>query len=86
MFIPGYHIHMLSTLGKCEMSEWISVEDGLPEDGEWVLFCEAHGSTDIAQFKQTTDGRHNKRSGYFIDNNHEYIIPDYWMPLPEPPK
>lgn len=65
------------------MTEWISVNDRLPENNEYVL---AYNDINIylLKFIQTTDKRHKIRSGYFDssdENFHEEIT--HWMSLPE---
>jgi hypothetical protein len=58
------------------MSEWISVEDGLPEQNQIVL---AHYTgvyvADVVEF--WSDGVNNHFGGQPAT---------HWMPLPEPPK
>lgn len=62
------------------MSEWISVEDGLPKDGEEVLIY--IGNQQLVAEKCKVFG--------FVDAmDREALRLDmitHWMPLPEPPK
>ena len=57
------------------MSEWISVEDRLPETGERVLIWKRQALEAV----RYADKKFN-RFGRSIDNA------THWMPLPEPPK
>jgi len=66
------------------MSEWISVNDRLPEEGrEWVLVF-ADGAMNCMMF--------NRSSGSFYDATyaqcHNVCIDDitHWMPLPAAPE
>ena len=62
--------------------EWISVEDGLPSDGQNIIAFDAikHCVFKDGEFLQ----------GYFEpDTGHEYEEPvevTHWMPIPQPPK
>ena len=66
-------------------SEWISVEERLPEEKRHYLTCHAGGVARVCQF----DG---KKFSYWEYDEEEWefveviCIPDYWQPLPEPPE
>lgn len=66
-------------------SEWISVEERLPEEKRNYLTCHAGGVARVCQF----DG---KKFSYWEYDEEEWefveviCIPDYWQPLPEPPE
>lgn len=60
-------------------SKWISVEDGLPENGVWVLAYQDVGWTGVAQIEE--DGWH-----WYTQDLIKISDPTHWMPLPEPPK
>ena len=70
---------------RAEQSEWISVEERLPEEKCHYLTCHAGGVARVCQF----DG---KKFSYweYDDEEWEFVevicIPDYWQPLPEPPE
>ena len=67
------------------MGEWISVEDRLPDKGQYVISCLV-----------AIDGswKHVGCDVYFGDGRWAMIMPNeceemkvtHWMPLPEPPK
>lgn len=72
------------------MSEWISVEDRLPDYGEPVLIC----ANDVVQsvtfmrdgFEDTADWF----EPYHFGDDDEFLrvwasFVTHWMPLPEPP-
>jgi hypothetical protein len=68
------------------MSEWISVKDRLPVDGEYVLVYAKNG-TRRYKIDSAIYCEEKKYHWRFFD------IPNYfgkyithWMPLPEPPK
>lgn len=63
------------------MSDWFSVEDGLPEFGVQVLVAES-GYVYIATFK---DECYGDEDDYWVDSDGPKSNPDYWMPLPKPP-
>ena len=60
--------------------EWISVEERYPEDQQHVLI--AYKDNDYVSIGYFDEGFAEWDSLY--DN--EIVRPDYWMPLPEPPK
>ena len=71
------------------MSEWISVEDRLPEDNEDVLTTqfnyldESKGRYFIVGYRK---GEHWYDAAKNDDDwNDEMFMPSHWMPLPEPP-
>ena len=62
------------------VQEWVSVEDGLPENGkESVLIALRWGEVDIGWCE---DGRWDSE---FV-NEYEDGEVTHWMPLPQPPK
>lgn len=73
------------------MSEWISVEDGLPDYNIPVLVCDEKGDNtpDIARLESVRSFINGKthdflegKSGY----DTYYLNVTHWMPLPDPPK
>lgn len=59
--------------------KWISVKDGLPEEGQEVIcFC-AGGLTNVYTW---TGEEWEDSYGYYEDDD----IISHWMPSPEPPK
>ena len=70
---------------RAAQSEWISVEERLPEEKRHYLTCHAGGVARVCQF----DG---KKFSYWEYDEEEWefveviCIPDYWQPLPEPPE
>lgn len=70
---------------RAAQSEWISVEERLPEEKRNYLTCHAGGVARVCQF----DG---KKFSYWEYDEEEWefveviCIPDYWQPLPEPPE
>lgn len=62
------------------MPEWISVNEKYPEDGRHVLI--AYKNSEYVSVGYFDEGFAEWDSLY--DN--EIVRPDYWMPLPEPPK
>ena len=70
---------------RATQSEWISVEERLPEEKRHYLTCHAGGVARVCQF----DG---KKFSYWEYDEEEWefveviCIPDYWQPLPEPPE
>ena len=67
------------------MMEWISVEDRLPEDGEWVLmFCVEFSGVD----KYRAGFYHGDNDGLsWLSAANAFGFPTvtHWMPLPDPP-
>ena len=60
-------------------SDWISVKDRLPKEGETVLIAHHNGRlrTWVADFK---DGNFLE-----LENQWPMRLTEYWQPLPEPP-
>ena len=68
------------------MSEWISVDDRLPEFGDRIL-CIDDGVVQIANYENNPNISRNKY--FFLDEQDEqssFWIPTHWKPLPQPPK
>ena len=61
------------------MSEWISVEDRWPSDGELVI-VDLYGDSTIAWYSSKTGSFLSEPKGLSIGSVR------HWMPLPEPPK
>lgn len=61
------------------MGEWISVEDRMPDERQWVL-CQCRAR--IREVLRLQDGC------WYHDPEHSYFLSfvTHWMPLPEPPK
>jgi hypothetical protein len=70
------------------MSEWISVEDRLPEQGEHVLLFNGHW-TGVGKHQPDPDYPDEGGCPYpWQDERTEWIepFPTHWMPLPAPPE
>jgi hypothetical protein len=69
------------------MSEWIKVEDRLPNDGDYVLTYSC-GRVDIQTCYINSVSRNGQKKWYFADNSDDWIDDNvsHWMPLPTPPK
>ncbi len=67
------------------MSEWISVDERLPDNYEWVLlfFSEAH-SDPYVEIGLFNNGKISYPSSNGVTYEHTKLI-THWMPLPEPP-
>lgn len=62
-------------------TDWISVKERLPEDGQDVLVC-VNGQVLISY----VHGMKGFSSKWGLAENGETIWPTHWMPLPEAPK
>lgn len=56
---------------------WISVEDELPKDGEYVATINTVGVKDV---------RHYSHGKWYSNFGNEYGDITHWMPLPQAPK
>ena len=68
-------------------SKWISVEDRLPDDGEYIVHY-ASGDIVVAAFSQDQMKAHNNINYGWICGEEGITYEDevtHWMPLPEPP-
>lgn len=68
------------------MSEWISVNERMPEPDKDVLLCFGLGD-----FRMAVGGKYELDEGWYSITDAEYYTdcdttPTHWMPLPEPPK
>lgn len=78
------------------MSEWISVDERLPEHGQHVLCYQSYPQDarfqptmrplymcfyQVAEFKKLTVGY-----GFIGRERRDFAHVHHWMPLPEPPK
>lgn len=70
------------------MAEWISVENGLPEDGNYITFTNANGKDNgvIAQKLVTTTIRGQKVRRWEWNARVSPWIVTHYMRLPEPPR
>ena len=68
--------------GENYMSEWISVEDSFPVNGQSCLIVNSSYTNNIAS-AYFSHGKFYDSLGYFAD---DYKPTTHWMPLPEPPK
>lgn len=62
------------------MTEWISVEDRLPEEGEWVLTFSRKVNIKMWENNIFYDGDVNYYCPIGVENG-----VTHWMPLPAPP-
>ena len=60
-------------------SEWISVDERLPESRKFVIVCDEYGNVGEAYFYK------QDRKFEWVDDE-EIAFATHWMPLPEPPK
>lgn len=69
------------------VQEWISVDDRLPEEGEYVL-CVLKGSNygGKIQVCKFVPADKFKDKPYFEHFRNGFPSVTHWMPLPEPPK
>lgn len=67
--------------GYRKQSEWISVDERLPEDGETVLTISCEAEMEVCFYETAWKGVFQQCSGLIKIYNITH-----WMPLPEPPK
>ena len=69
------------------VQEWISVDDRLPEEGEYVL-CELKGFNygGKIQVCKFVPADNFKDKPYFEHFRNGFPSVTHWMPLPQPPK
>ena len=61
------------------MGEWISVKEGMPENGVRVLSVQEDG---IVRINSARCGEF----GTIVNRECKFVRTTHWMPLPEPPK
>ena len=74
----GCFVEMLYEAGYRKQSEWISVDDRLPEVRQRVLLYSHHDGVN-------TGYRADEIGRFYVDKSYPYR-PTHWMPLPEAPK
>ena len=68
---------------KGKSTEWISVEDRLPELNTWVVGYRKARKPFICQWRIVKEDLYNGTACMDTDNN--FRSPTNWMPLPQPP-
>ena len=70
---------------RAKQSEWISVEERLPEEKRNYLTCYAGSVARVCQFDGKTFSywEYDEEEWEFVE---VICSPDYWQPLPEPPE
>jgi len=75
------------------MTEWIAIDDRLPNENEDVLLCCNDGSYMIGFYKREKTQMYQRKpypikwkSEYLVDDEMDEIIFTHWMPLPKPPE
>ena len=64
-----------------KQSDWISVEERLPEDDETVLVITSESEMEVCFYKTESKGIFQRLGGLVLIYN-----VTHWMPLPEAPK
>jgi hypothetical protein len=72
-----YHTDLANKM-YYEQSEWIRVEDALPEHDKWVILHTKDGANHIAYF--------DKESHNWYSNSKFVDTPTHWRLEPSPPK
>lgn len=54
------------------IAEWVAVDERLPENGQWVLYCGQSGSMQVVIYSH----------GRWHMNYESFITPTHWMALP----
>jgi hypothetical protein len=71
------------------MSEWISVEDGLPKnDDEYLIWPHHKYAGAIASFYPWDDNNGHVKNTFEIVSDYDEVSQvsvTHWMPLPKPP-
>lgn len=62
------------------MDKWIPVSERLPEDGQYVLFCDIDNDIMVGYHVQGRPNTHFSQDGTWEDMKNVKA----WMPLPEP--
>ena len=65
-----------------ERTKWIPVYEGMPEDGQNVLFCDIDEEIMLGYHVKGRSGTHFSQDGTWDDMKNVFA----WMPLPEPYK
>ena len=63
------------------MSEWISVEDRLPDTFEPVIVCRKKGKAE----RKVEQGHRELNDWWYVYGTRTKNV-THWMPMPEPPK
>ena len=68
------------------MSEWISVKDRVPNEGEYVLVYDGNIPLEGKPFYEIAAYRIFANGAYFVSGPYTLSSVKFWTPLPEPPK
>ena len=79
-----YRLTQKQAIRRRNMSEWISVEDRMPEAYEWVLIYEPDAEETSRSVRCSFARDNGTWYGGFSDLSAEEVT--HWMPIPEPPK
>lgn len=78
---------MIGEQKQIKTTEWISVKNRLPEmDVDVLMLFSEYGQMAVGSILYQDDAEHwtcNIGGQYYTDST---CAPDFWMPLPEPPK
>ena len=81
---PVYNAENLYAAGYRKQSEWISVEERLPEENGRYLVCVNVSHLAFTNLTIIAVMEYGKKHGFYLYSEDEPVT--HWMPLPEAPK
>ena len=78
------YAEQLYNAGYRKQSEWISVEERLPEENGRYLVCVNVSHLAFTNLTIIAVMEYGKKHGFYLYSEDEPVT--HWMPLPEPPK
>ena len=84
--VMDYDQNGLVSLGVGRMSEWIGVDERLPEPNLPVLTYGRKGGVGIGYVTDSSVSEYKRSNKLYFYARYGDKLPTHWMPMPEPPK
>lgn len=67
-----------------KQSQWISIDDKLPENDDYVLITDSAGFTVVGYFWPFDSSTYRNKGAWYYGDHEQFVT--HWMPLPTPPE
>ena len=89
LITPQNTAEKMTAKGYRKQSEWISVDERFPEEGDEIILCTEDGIVGAGRFFFLGEGHYFRwiaGEGSDFDDDFVETNVTHWMPLPEPPE